>query len=173
MDDFQVIPGFPNYIIYRDGTVVNVDTERQMVLSPTLQGDLTVGLMRREFNPDTGKEEGTQYRRSVKVLVAEAFVDGWSEYFNTPIQLDCNKYNLNAWNIRWRPRWFAWKYSRQFSNTQPSWFYGGPVFDIATHTQYATILEAAVANGSLCEDIRNSLLHDTRVFPTGEIYTYK
>ena len=133
-----------------------------MILSPTIQGELTVGLMR----------EGTQYRRSVKVLVATAFVDGYSDIFNTPIQLDGNKSNLNDWNIRWRPRWFAWKYAHQFSEMYPSWYYRGPIFDTTYNIQYVTILEAALTNGTLCEDIRDSILNDTIVFPTGEKFVY-
>jgi hypothetical protein len=156
------IPGFQNYFIYNNGTVINVNTGREMVLSPTMHGDLTVGLTK----------AGVQHRRSVKVLVAHAFVDGYTDFFNTPIQLDGRMDNLNDWNIRWRPRWFAWKYARQLSDTHPGWFYNGPIFDTTHGIQYATIFEAAITNGNLCDDIRSSLLDDIRVFPTGEIYTY-
>lgn len=164
-DEFRSksIPEFPDYHVSSDGRVFNTNTGRDMVLSPTMQGELTVGMMR----------DGIQYRRSVKVLVAQAFVNGQTTVFDTPIQLDCDKYNLNANNIRWRPRWFAWKYSRQFSGNRPGWFFNGPVVDVINNLQYPTIFEASLVNGLLCEDVHFSILNGTLVFPTGEIYVYK
>jgi hypothetical protein len=132
-----------------------------MALSPTLTGDLTVGLVR----------DGYQYRRSVKVLVARAFVFGETSIFNTPILLDNDKNNLHASNIKWRPRWFAWKYAKQFQNIE-SWFYHGPVIDTVNGVEFEHIFEAAVTNGQLCSDIRAAIPSETHVFPTGEKYSY-
>jgi hypothetical protein len=133
-----------------------------MVLSPTQQGELTVGLMK----------DGHQYRRSVKVLVAKAFVEGYTDVFDTPIQLDGDRFNLHEDNIQWRPRWFAWEYVRQFADIPPAWFYNGPILDIVNNIQYRTIFEAAVARGNLCKDIRAAIPSGTHVFPTGEKYVY-
>lgn len=160
--DVRTIPEFPNYFVSDDGRVFNAKTDREMVLSPTMQGELTVGLVR----------DGVQYRRSVKVLVAWAFVDGWTEVFNTPIQLDGNKTNLEANNIRWRPRWFAWKYAHQFSDNPPSYYFIGPIFDVVNSVEYNNILQAAMETGSLCEDIHYSVLNESHVFPNGERYIY-
>jgi hypothetical protein len=156
------IPKFLNYEITNWGRVFNKRTGRQMVLSPTLQGDLTVGLTRNRI----------QYRRSVKVLVARSFVRGENEIFNTPIQLDGDKYNLHAENIVWRPRWFAWDYGRQFNDEMPSWFFRGPILDVENNIEYEHVLEAAIANGSLCKDIRAAIPAKTHVFPGGEKYIY-
>jgi hypothetical protein len=41
-----MIPGFPGYVVTNYGRVFNVLSGREMALSPTLQGDLTVGMMR-------------------------------------------------------------------------------------------------------------------------------
>ena len=98
-----LIEGFPNYEITNFGRVFNVKTGREMTLSPTMSGDLTVGLVR----------DGIQYRRSVKNLVARAFVPGETSIYDTPIQIDRDKYNLHVSNIVWRPRWFAIKYALQ------------------------------------------------------------
>jgi hypothetical protein len=155
------IIGFPTYEITNFGRVFNVRTGREMILSPTHYDILTVGLM----------YEGRQYRRSVKVLVARAFVPGETDVFNTPIQLDGDRANLHESNIVWRPRWFAWAYSRQFISV-PGWAFSGPVLDTASEVKYKTIFEAATTNGNLCEDIRHSVTAGTRVFPTGEIYVY-
>lgn len=160
--DVKTIPDFPNYDVTSDGKVFNRLTGREMTLSPTIQGELTVGLVR----------DGKQYRRSVKVLVAQSFVEGETSIMNTPILLDLDKHNLNASNIRWRPRWFAWKYVRQFVESYPGWFFNGPILDVNNEIQYQSILDAAVVNGLLCNDIHMSLLNGSAVFPTGERYVY-
>lgn len=160
--EVATIPEFPIYEISNTGRVFNRNTGREMVLSPTIQGELTVGLVR----------EGYQYRRSVKVMVAEIFVPGQTDAFDTPILLDGNKENLNADNLAWRPRWFAWKYSRQFTENQPSYFFMGPIFDIVNSIEYNSILEASVATGTLCEDIHYSLINETHVFPSGERFVF-
>jgi hypothetical protein len=163
------IPGFPNYYIGVEGYVINIKTGREMSLSPTMHGDLTVGLM---CDTDHGR---IQCRRSVKVLVAKAFVPGESDVFDTPILLDGNQENLHAENIMWRPRGFAWHYYRQFPIDEeevPSWYYNGPIFDIINVIEYPTIFIAAMNRGLLCEDIRMSLLNGSQVFPTGESFSY-
>ena len=160
--DIKPIPEFPDYDITVDGRVINSRTGREMVLSPTQRGELTVGMVL----------DGTQYRRSVKVLVARAFVDGETPIMNTPILLDLDRHNLNAENIRWRPRWFAWKYVRQFAEAPREWFYNGPILDIDNGIRYPTIYDAAVINGLLCDDIHMSLLNGSMVFPTAEHYSY-
>lgn len=156
--DRKPIPEFPNYWITYDGRVFNINTDREMVLSPTMQGELTVGMVR----------DGHQYRRSVKVLVAQAFVDGYTEIFNTPMLLDGNRDNLHADNIVWRPRWFAWKYMNQFSEPYPDWYYSGPI--MSDNMRYHVILEAAMIHGLLCFDIWQSIHEGNPVFPTRQIF---
>ena len=153
------IDGFPTYEITNYGRVFNSYSGREMSLSPTLYGDLTVGMM----------HDRVQHRRSVKVMVARAFVEGETEEFDTPILLDGNRENLQASNIVWRPRWFAWEYTRQFHHTF-DWFFDKPVIDITTDTIYESIFAAATTNGNLCKDIRMSTIDERRVFPTREIY---
>jgi NUMOD4 motif len=161
------IEGFPRYQVSNYGRVYNRYTGRRMALSPTNFGILTVGLMR-----DDGDGYVRQYRRSVKRLVAEAFVPGQTEMFDTPIQLDGDRTNMRSDNLMWRPRWFAWLYIHQFEDPQ-DWFYSGPIFDITNRIEYENILHAAITNGSLCKDIRFSLLGQSLgVWPTGEEYRY-
>jgi len=151
----KVIEGFPNYEITNLGRVFNIKTGREMILSPTMNGDLTVGLVR----------HGHQHRFSVKCLVARAFVEGETKLFNTPILLDCDKHNLHAANIVWRPRWFAWKYTRQFNEIH-NWYFFGPVVDMATMVQYQNYIVAAKTHGLLCIDIMESIYNQKLVFPT-------
>ena len=167
-DDLEygvVIDSFPKYEITNFGRVFNRRTGHRLALSPVTpvsHGDLTVGLV----------VDGRQYRRSVKVLVAKHFVHGQTEIFNTPVQLDGNRYNLHASNIVWRPRWFAWKYSRQFIEEAPEFFWSGPIVDVANDVEYDTIFDAAVATGSLAADIRLAIINADRVFPGWERYHY-
>jgi hypothetical protein len=151
------IKGFENYEVTNYGEVINIHTYRVMKLSPTLLGELTVGLVK----------DGYQYRRSVKVLVANAFVPGRTETFDTPIQKDGNRFNLRADNIVWRPRWFAWKYTHQFSNPE-EWYYLGPVIELNSLKTYDTCIEAAMDNGLLCSEVRLSILNERPVWPTGQ-----
>jgi hypothetical protein len=160
-EDERYIDDFPNYVINDRGEIFNATTGRVMVLSPTQNGDLTVGLTRDKH----------QYRYSVKCLVARAFVEGESELFNTPVLLDGNKENLSASNIVWRPRWFAWKYTRQFTVYQ-NWYSFGPVYDRVTKTQYKSYFEASIANGILCSDIMSSIYNGKLTFPTWQKFCY-
>jgi hypothetical protein len=155
------IDGFPNYEITNCGRVFNTKTGREMVLSPTMNGDLTVGLTR----------YGRQHRFSVKCLVARNFVEGESNLFNTPILLDCDQRNLVANNILWRPRWFAWKYTRQF-HEQHNWYFFGPIADVETLIEYRNYIEVAVTFGLLCSDIMQSIYNQKSVFPTHQQFAY-
>lgn len=157
---FAVIEEFPDYVINNYGCVMN-SRGQVMTHSPVQGGDLTVGLML----------NGRQRRRSVKVLVARAFVPGETPVFDTPIQLDGNRHNLCADNLRWRPRWHAINYGMQFDHQQ-DWWFAGPVTDITTNTEYPDILTAAMCTGSLISHIRTSLFNDNKVFPEGGIFQF-
>lgn len=158
--DWMLIPGFDSYYVCSEGIIVNARTGREMVLSPTENGDLTVGMM----------SNGFQHRRSVKVIVAKLFVEGETPIFDTPVLLDGDQRNLNAENIVWRPRWFAWKYTRQFSEPFPEYYDDGPIIDVTTNTHYDTVLMAAVINGLLCFDVYESIVRTEPVFPTSQIF---
>jgi hypothetical protein len=175
MDDFRMlghvrepwneinieIDEFPGYTISNSGVVVNTRFGQVMKHSRTQHGEHTVGLMR----------DGHQYRRSVKVLVARAFVDGETDVFNTPILLNGVKDCLLATNIAWRPRWFAWKYSQQFEDVE-NWWFAGPVIDENTGEMYEHLFLAALKTGSLVKEIRLGLLNRTPVFPTGHTFRF-
>lgn len=178
IDEMAVaIAGFPAYDITNHGRVLNLRTRREMVLSPTMNGDLTVGLTK----------EGHQYRYSVKGLVAKAFVnEGYlgamgvmhrafvsdeTDLFNTPVLLDGDKHNLYFENIVWRPRWFAWRYTNQFSDMIP-WYKFGPIREVGTDTVYESYLSAAMENGILCVDIRESIYNSRLIFPTWQKFEY-
>jgi hypothetical protein len=158
----KVIDEFPDYEINSHGHIYSRMTGRRMRYTPNTHGELTVGMTR----------DGIQYRRSVKLLVARYFVPGENDIFDTPILLDGDRENLHAENIVWRPRWFAWKYARQFANPQP-WYDRGPLLELNHKVLYQNVYTAGVITGSLFADIVGSIGSDyLRVFPGGERYAW-
>jgi len=107
---------------------------------------------------------GSQFRRSVPVLVANEFVPGGTEYFDTPIHLDGDPWNARANNLAWRPRWFAVKYKRQFANG-----YGvlidRRIRNIQTGEVFADSFECAKWYGVLEQDLYESINIRTFVWP--------
>lgn len=153
--------GFPGYDISNKGEIRNSRTERQMKMSANQEGIVRVGLMKRE--------EGRQVTVSVLRLVARMFVQGRSATFDTPIQLTGNRHDLRSDNIKWRPRWFAVKFYRQFEETNNAVF-GSPIYDVETAEQYATSREASMANGILEADILTSVVNGSPCFPTWQMF---
>lgn len=161
MEEFRVISEFPMYAVSNYGRVINTRRDTEMRLSHNAYDELTVGLWR----------DGKQHRRAVRGIVARTFVPGETKIFNTPIFLDGDRDNLNANNLAWRPRWFAIAYIKQF-DYEESWWYAGPVRDIRSGDIHPSIIDAAIANGSLVDDIRDSLMNHSRVFPGGAVYEF-
>lgn len=153
--DWVTIPDFPNYVISNYGDIVNVTSGRWMKQSTTSQGVIKVGLIR----------SSRQFTRSVAVMVATAFVSGRDDICDTPIHLDGNRSNNRADNLAWRPRWFAWRYSSQFSSISESARIG-PLRDVGTGRRFMDVYEAAICCGLLFEDIRKSLVMKEPCFPT-------
>jgi hypothetical protein len=162
MDEVWVeIPDFPNYSISSYGAVRNDVRRRPVHQSTTLQGEHKVGLV----------VGGKQFTRSVKVLVADAFVEKTNPYHNTPIHLDGNKSNNHVDNLIWRPFWFACKYSRQMK-TLPRYAGIGPLCDRETGLRYDDVVQASFMNGLLFEEVHMSLVDKIQVFPTWQIFDW-
>lgn len=153
--EWATIPEFPNYLISNEGDVVNKHSGHWLHLSETADGTVKVGLVL----------GGRQYTRSVKVLVAESFVPGRDDVFDTPIHLNGDRSNCRADNLAWRPRWFAWEYTNQFNSIDEN-DQLGPLRDIETDERYFTIVECATMNGLLLKDVRKALVMKESVFPT-------
>jgi len=162
------IPNFPDYSVSSFGRVMNTDFRKVKVLSVNPVGDLIVGMM----GPGpSGRTK--QYCRSVKVLVARAFVEGENEIDNTPILLDGNRTNLHYTNIAWRPRWLAIEYMKQF-NTPQKWWDHGPIEDRAGN-RYESIIVASMTIGSTARRIMYSIRDVDgyrRVIPGGETFRF-
>jgi hypothetical protein len=102
--EWAKIPMFPNYSVSSEGVVRNEDTDREMVVHRNQRGIAYVSLTKNKV----------QYKRSLAILVAEAFLSRPSFAFDTPINLNGDRLDCTADNLMWRPRWFATKYFQQF-----------------------------------------------------------
>jgi hypothetical protein len=167
---WQIVEEFPKYEVSTLGTVARIDTGLVLNQTKMKGGGLKVGL----------SKDGKQYSRSVKNLVAQAFVEGRSVRFNTAICLDGNPDNVAADNLAWRPRYHAWDYSRQFTNFETYWDdyrrsiqLKGPVRNVTTGEIHATIYDAAIANGMLFRDIWRSIhIPDRPAFPQWYVFEF-
>lgn len=160
-EKWKEIPDFPNYSVSNLGNVLNDGTGKIVWPSLTQQGAVKVNL----------NDGNRQRTRSVKVLVAEAFVAGKEELMDTPIHLDGDQQNNVAINLAWRPRWFAWQYTRQFV-VMSDVHNRGPIFDVKTKQRYSTIFEAAVIHGLLIKDIWRSIHFKKAIFPTYQTFDF-
>jgi hypothetical protein len=158
METWAIIPEFPDYAVSDYGWVRNNETEQTLALSKNQHGVLHVGLYK----------DRQQYRRSVTVLVANAFLEPPDrETFDTPIQLDGDVYNTAAQNLAWRPRWFARKYKQQFRFEIQ---HDHPLVEINTGEEFDSYWAAAIKYGLLVRDIRVAMLNHTYVFPTFQVF---
>lgn len=154
MQEWREIVGFSGYSVSDAGVVQNDNTGRIMRTYRNTRGIETVGLMHR----------GVQHKRSVAVLVADAFITtARSLTFDTPINLDGDRANNRVTNLAWRPMWFARKYHQQF-RVGPQGFFR-PVQNIQTEEIFETSWDAAILHGLLERELVMSILNRTYVFP--------
>lgn len=149
---WDTLDEFPDYAVSDLGDVVNIKTGMPRKTSINQQGIVKISLYQ-------GRELIT---RSVAVMVAEAFCDGRTEFFNTPIHLDGDRENCRADNLMWRPRWFAVQYHRQFQSPE---FHASDVciMDIDTGKEYDSVKEACMDLGLYYNDVYRSYVHGTQI----------
>lgn len=161
MTSWKQVEGFPTYSVSTSGDVRNDRTGRLLHCTQNQSGVLHVGLMRAQ----------KQYRRSVALLVANAFLtdsglgEGRAALFDTPINLDGDRTNNNVRNLMWRPRWFAVKYNRQF-HKRYRFPIVTPVKDVKSGEISEDSFAAAVRYGLLEEDVVLSIANHTLTWPT-------
>jgi NUMOD4 motif len=154
-EQWRPIENFPEYSVSDYGRIRADKSGRILALSENQFGLLQVGLMR----------DGTQYHRSVPLLVAKAFLPQPTGPFDTPINLDGNRHNNHIANLAWRPRWFAIKYNQQFRYPYENPI-RAPLEDIKTHEVTENSTECAKRYGLLESDLVLSVLNRTYVWPT-------
>ncbi len=122
------------------------------------------GNVKLTFKSDYADERLT---RSVALLVAEAFVEPMNEMCDHVIILDGDFTNLKADNLEWRPRWYAWKYARQFRLPQPIYYKNLEVHNTVTDSYYDSVIDAGITEGLLFADIWRSTYTGQKLFPHG------
>lgn len=155
LTEWQQIRSFPGYSVSDTGHVRNDDNGRIMAKLINQSGVVNVGLTKNKV----------QYKRSVALLVADAFlVPPRHQTFTTPINLNGDRTDNTVENLLWRPRWFATKYFHQFRSGPVS-----PVLaveELNTHEQFESSWIAATSYGLLDVDVRVSTISLTEVWPT-------
>lgn len=161
--EWRQIEDFPAYSVSDEGEVRNDETDRYMTKLTNQRGIVHVGLTRARV----------QYKRSLTVLVADAFVERPRDKsgtirkaFDTPINLDGDRYNNHVSNILWRPRWFATKYYQQFQQDHAC--FNRPVEIVETGEIFETSFAAATALGILDREIAISVMTKNYVWPINQ-----
>jgi len=152
---WRPIEDFPGYSVSDHGRIRTDRTGRILALNANQFGVLQVGLMR----------DGEQKHRSVPLLVAKAFIPTPPGPFDTPINLDGDRFNNHIDNLVWRPRWFAIKYNQQFRHPYPNPILA-PIQDLRTGQVSENSIECAKRYGLLEDDLVLSILNRTYVWPT-------
>lgn len=153
MDDWLPVQGFPKYSVNRQGQVRHDRKDHVLYPQVTQRGVAYVVLQR----------ETTHFSRGLALLVAKAFLPEPPRNFDTPINLDGDRFNCAVSNLAWRPRWFAQQYHRQFrERTHPLTV---PVRDLDTGRIFRDGMCACVEHGLLEKDLHLSILNHTVAWP--------
>ena len=159
MEQWASIYGFPNYLVSDRGLVIHERKGRELTRFTNNSGVVYVGLTLGERT----------YNRSVPLLVANAFLeDPPFETFNGVINLNGDRLDNRAENLRWRPYWFVRKYFQQFK--QPPKGFKVPVIELDSGLRFPNSWTAAITYGLLDFDILTRTLNHQRVFPTNQLF---
>jgi hypothetical protein len=154
-EEWKSIRNFENYSVSNWGNIRSEKSGRLLTLSQNQFNVVYVGLV----------HEGVQHHRSVPLLVANAFIERKFDPYDTPINLNGDRFNNHVDNIVWRPRWFAIKYNQQFKFP-----YNHPIIhpieDVKTGEVSLDSFDCATRYGLLERDLVLSILNRTYVWPT-------
>lgn len=156
---WKVIEDFPKYSVSTLGNVRRDVSGRNLRFTPNLYGVVCVGLMKGPV----------QRNRSVPRIVAQAFIPQPNPAFDTPINLDGDRFNNRIENLMWRPRWFAILYNRQFHDPY-DFPINKPIRDLKTGDIFANSFACAQAFGLLERDVVLSILNRTYTWPTYQLF---
>lgn len=161
---WSIIEEFPNYLVNDRGEIFNRTLDRYMRIYPNTFGHMRITL--------TDEETGERYDRGVAKLVAEAFVEPPNHLCDRVMILDGRKDNLVAENLVWRPRWFVQKYVRQFVllDSQPLHYRNLRIKNCETGKRYKSVIECAITEGLLFDDIWRSTWSHAEIFPHADTF---
>lgn len=155
MERWKKIEDFSDYSVSDRGRVRTDKSGRILSLNMNQYGVVHVGLMQNQ----------EQKHRSIPLIVAKAFIPSPAGPFDTPINLDGDRWNNSVENLIWRPRWFAIKYNRQF-RYPPEYFIHERIMDLKTGEISENSFECAIRYGLLEQDLVLSIQSRTYVWPT-------
>lgn len=158
-EEWKPIRDFPGYSVSNFGMVQNDYTGRWLRISLNQYGVPQVGMM----------QSGIQRHRSLPLLVARTFIKRTYPAFDTPINLDGNRFNNRVDNLMWRPRWFAVKYNYQFRHPSERYI-NHPIRDLKTGEISEGSFDCAKRYGLLEDDLIESILQRTYVWPTYQTF---
>jgi hypothetical protein len=160
VSEWVSIPGFPKYSVDPLGQVRKESTGRLVRSHMNQTGSVYVSLMR---------ENWELCSRSLARIVAHVFLEPPTENFDTPINLDGDRWNCAADNLMWRPRWFAIQYHQQFEIPFRGRMYG-PLRDLKSQEVSQGSLAVACRYGLLERDVVLSIMNRTYVWPTYQMF---
>jgi hypothetical protein len=155
---WRTIHEFPRYEISNRGNIFNTFTRRMMRTSHSTFGHIKITLT---------DYDGIRHTRSVALIVAQMFVAPPNFMSDYLMILDGDLSNVDADNLAWRPRWFAWKYTRQLRTPQPMHYQNLAVRNIDTEIEYDSIIDAGINEGLLFNDIWQSTYTGVDTYPHG------
>lgn len=155
MSEWEEVPGFPLYVINRDGQVRRRDREYPVMVHQNQQEVAYVSLM----------TEAEQFHRGLARLVLKTFVPQKLDAFDTPINLDGDRMNCCVDNLMWRPRWFAIQYHLQFKHRFEDPI-EQPIIDVDSGRHFQSSWDACTKLGLLEKDLVASIDNFTVVWPT-------
>lgn len=156
-ETWRDIPDFPGYAVSHEGRVLNENRDHLMTPMVNQQGVVYVGMY----------AGGRQHRRGVALLVANAFLPPPDdpEHFDTPINLDGDRFNNHVDNLAWRPRWFAIQYHQQLKRPVIYGF-NGAIEVLETGEVFNHIRELSTKYGLLEKEAIYAATNHTPIFPT-------
>jgi NUMOD4 motif len=160
------IPEFPDYEISDHGNVFSKRNNQR--IAPSWNG---TGSVKVNFSI-----EGVLHTRSVRVLVAEAFVQKPDDIESQSRDLEVMNIDGDMWNnhwenLAWRPHWFVWKYTRQFRDPIiPDYNVG--ILNTQTGEVFDTVMDAGIADAAIWEYVYGSAMTGRAVYPTGAVYEF-
>lgn len=160
MNEWVDIPNFPKYEISPRGMVRNKASGRILRPQENQYGLVFVGML---------NEDGFQRHRGLGRLTACAFIPQDLESFDTPINVDGNRWNCGVGNLMWRPRWFAIQYHIQFKRRY-SYPIDTKIRDAATGDIYENSWEVVTTFGLLEKELVTAIGYRTYVWPTYQLF---
>lgn len=153
-------PSNPNYWVSSAGEVRKDGLDGHIMANGRLRdGSVTVSL----------SQDGRQKVYLLRRVVAETFCLAPFDNCDSVIHLDGDQRNCQAYNLAWRPRWFAWQYSRQFNlPILPQWEL--PVINLDTLESHPSMIAAGMCDGVLWKQLSKGVFEQKRVYPHGYMY---